>query len=450
MFDYWDEVGPIFYICNDPERAIGLELSIPNYHIVCIDNPATISSMRDSGVNIFSLSEQLSQINPIPRNSYKLLSHKLVQKYIADNTPDGRTAKVIFFKISPKLEKLSTDLGYKVLNTTSKLNTKYENKISQYNELQHLGYFPETIITRLADIEPKYIFKQLGDEIVLQYDRGHTGTGTVFISNQKQLAEIVTETPSKFVRLSSKIEGETWTINAVATRHGVIAGGLSYQITGIPELTNAPGATVGNDFSKAMNLPNISIEKIVEITIEIGEEMYKGGYRGIFGVDLIIDPDGKIYLIEVNARQPASISMHTKLSIAYGEVPLQAFHICEFTHPENENYSCDYYDIKDPELYVKSRQQILLFDASQIFFRNISDDDKIFSTNLKSGIYESNKFKESAYSINQINGDQLLIFTNQSGQIVTTGNDMIRIQALKSLTDEYKHFLTQFDTLEVK
>jgi predicted ATP-grasp superfamily ATP-dependent carboligase len=57
----------------------------------------------------------------------------------------------------------------------------------------------------------------------------------------------------------------------------------------------------GSTFPSA--LPQETLEELREITRRIGKVMGRGGYRGIFGCDYIVDAEGRIFFVEVNARK---------------------------------------------------------------------------------------------------------------------------------------------------
>jgi hypothetical protein len=63
----------------------------------------------------------------------------------------------------------------------------------------------------------------------------------------------------------------------------------------------------------------LSTEQIAfyqKIVSEIGKKLWYSGWKGLFGVDAIVDEvTGKIYLIEINARQPASTTYESELQL---------------------------------------------------------------------------------------------------------------------------------------
>jgi len=88
-------------------------------------------------------------------------------------------------------------------------------------------------------------------------------------------------------------------------------GNISFQITGLKEFTDLPFATIGNDWSYAnRNISKKNIEDIKKITKKIGIAMLGDGWKGLFGLDFIRSGEDW-FVIEVNARQSASVNLET-------------------------------------------------------------------------------------------------------------------------------------------
>ena len=115
--------------------------------------------------------------------------------------------------------------------------------------------------------------------------------------------------------MSKFIDGDTVTNNNIVTKDRVLVGNISYQITGDPELTDNPFATVGNDWGKALELlSSADRQKYNQIATKIGEKLRDAGWKGAYGVDIMRERgSGKMYLIEVNARQSASVVFESNL-----------------------------------------------------------------------------------------------------------------------------------------
>ena len=96
-------------------------------------------------------------------------------------------------------------------------------------------------------------------------------------------------------------------------------GNVSYQITGMPPLTDSPFATVGNDWSLPHTLLNERhLDELRGIAEKIGAKMSDSGWKGLFGIDVIYDEErDQFKLIEINARQPASTTFESQLQAKF-------------------------------------------------------------------------------------------------------------------------------------
>jgi hypothetical protein len=430
----------IFFVCTNPERALGLEKVLSNYHIVCIDNSPIVDQISS---NIFCTSKEEIQLEK--RSSFKLLENPQAQQYILENTPEGEVPNIIVFKIASNIEKTIEKLGWNLLNTTSKLNQAFEHKISQFNLLANANIkFPKTVISKIGETTYSSLQFQLGSEFVLQFNRGHSGEGTIFIDSEAQYNELVDMFPNREVRIAEKIKGSAWTLNACVTKYGIAMGGLSYQVTGIPLLTQHKGGTVGNDWASSKQLSDDVITSFKEQTEKIGLIMADHGYKGLFGIDLILTPDNEIVIIEVNARQTASVSMHNKLMLKDNLIPLSKLHLAEFLYNNGDESSQeDQYqafigkDINAEIIRTQNSKALETNKASQLILR------KQENTNLSetSGIYENGEFIRDGYSIDDLLNINEYLLLNQD-----FGTDAAIIQANQPhefILEKFKNLLSK-------
>lgn len=448
--------SPIIYAANDPERALGLEQHLHNYHILCIDDNEINTYIRNKNIPVFSLEEELHKLNLIYRNTNRLLNHDLTKAYLKDITSSG-SANLMFFKIAPNLEKTAKQLGYNILNTSSELNRKYELKISQYEALRDIGVrIPKTIIITLEDADFDTITAEVGEHFALQFNRGHTGKGTEFIENKTRLDEIKRRFPKRTVRIAKFIKGDAYTINACVTKHGICYGGLSYQLTGIEELTQEKAGTVGNDWSHTESLSDIIKEDMYKMTETVGKAMQKDGFVGMFGLDFVIEEDTRAaFLIEINARQPASIPMFTKMQLMKQQIPLSLLAIAEFLDIE--------YTI-DTVAYNEQATEPLQY--AQVFIRNTLPKKAKVIGGVKPGSYrlsgthtayqwkngkkelqtyviflEEDKatplvFVEEDYAIDTIDEGGFMLLSPKEGKIISPNAEVARVQMKQSAIGE--------------
>ena len=441
----------IFYLSNDPERALGLEKALNNFHVVHIDLSPYLEYFSSFGVNYFCLEKELGNMNQVFRSSLRLVKHDFFQKYFTEHKAQINYFQT--FKVSPAFALAVKQLGGKLLNTTALLNRMFEDKLLQIEHLHKLPInLPKYQVVNLAQADYQQLVNDLGADLVVQFARGHTGSGTIFVKNQDQFEQLKVSFPNRQVRISEFVKGEAYTLNACVAKQGIFMAGLSYQITGITELTPATGGTVGNDWEYPQKLSYELKQEIIKQVTTIGEYMCKQGYLGLFGVDLIIAEQG-VKVIEINARQPASIPMWTKIQLKQEQVPLSLLHLLEFLQIPYQ---------LDPKEYNSQGMEAVPY--SQVFLR--AQADQTVNNQIKMGAYrlqsdnaaidrktqtvvpntifldeERDKpliFTKEAYAIDELS-QEILILPVSKGKIVKQNQELARMQLPEGAIMENNH-----------
>jgi len=290
MIEKYLQKNPIAYVTRDKERATGLQEIEGQYLILT----------------------NASQ----PTATHTLLTEQDIEEIINTNS-----ANIVVFKNTSIIERICREHHWNLLNPSASLAQEIEDKISQVHWLNELAqYLPKYFISDCADIDFD------GTPFILQFNRAHTGSGTYFINTKKQLDELKKQFPDRPAKISQYITGPVLTCNVVVTTTDILFGNISYQITGLEPFTQNPFATIGNDWNVANTILSSSKlaspthdketkkEKILEIGKKIGKKMQSQGWIGLFGIDIIIDEKtDTVYLLEINARQPASTTFESTL-----------------------------------------------------------------------------------------------------------------------------------------
>lgn len=329
-----------FYVTLDPERALGLEDVMPNYTIICPFKSQLTDKLkrlpynydRSQMATVAVLEEHLSEgtVKKIgKRGTYGILQSDFVREYIrrvcGKDHVGYRKPHIVVLKNSQLIEDFCKKQNWQLLAPMAKVAEQFENKISQYRLLRNTAPYPNSFI---STVRGAY---SASPPFVLQFNRGHSGNSTFFIKTKKGLSKLRKLYPNRECKISEFIKGKTYTLNCLALKNGkVLTGSISEQITGLNTATNNPNTTCGNDFHSPKKLPKSAIEKIAKIAQKIGGTLYRNKYRGLFGIDVIIENSTrKVYCIELNTHQPASISFEAKLHRAIGKVPLMAYFILD-------------------------------------------------------------------------------------------------------------------------
>lgn len=435
----------IFYLANDPERALGLEHILDSYNIACIDTINYKELLPRERIGFFSLSEARPGEDSVYRSSLKLIRSKEFLEFYAARKKKNNFIQT--FKISPAFAKAVADLGAESLNTAAYLNRMFENKLSQYSELAKAARFPKTIVTTLAATDYQQLKKELGEKFVIQFNRGHTGSGTVFINGEEEFKNIQLHYPRRQVKISEYLQANSYTLNACITESGVFMGGLSFQITGEPELAHEHGATIGNDWQYLPDINETVKKDLTEQVTSVGKIMRSKGYQGMFGVDLMVK-EGKVYVIEINARQPASIPMYTKIQLQEGQVPLSLLHLAEFLGIKTDIAVDDYngYALqpkKYAQIFLRPQKEVKVNSSVKTGIYRLQSDNSAIDwetiSRKQNTIFldeDEDKpliFQKQAYDIGElVTTPGLLLLVPTQGRIISRGGELARIQLNQS------------------
>lgn len=288
----------IVYIARDLERALGPQTTMAAYFIITNSTPFAkeMSSLYKNIVLIDS---------PQILDTHELLAHPDAEKFLNKLTDP----LLLVFKNTTTIEQICENNGWKLLNPPAKLANQVEEKISQVEWLGDLARFlPEHQITLLKDVHFESI------PFILQFNRAHTGNGTMLIDNANTLRELQEKFPERPVRITAFVSGTMITSNNIVFEDTILVGNPNVQITGLSPFTDKPFATVGNDWALGNSILSESQQKqYSEMVTAIGEKLRTSGWRGLFGTDIMLANNGQLYLIEINARQPAGTTFESQL-----------------------------------------------------------------------------------------------------------------------------------------
>ncbi len=290
----------LFYVCRDLERAMGDCLDLKQYRI--ITNETEFSRHLARQYKNIILIKETNQLD-----TFHLLQHPKTKKLIK------KTDHILVFKNNAVIENFCREQKWKLLNPSTKLAEKVENKISQIAWLEKLEkYLPAHRVDLCENVAWR------GEPFIIQFNHSHTGSGTFLIDSKKDLDELQQKFPKRQVRIVEYIKGPVFTSNNIVWGDTVITSNISYQITGLPPFTDSAFATIGNDWNLSHQLLNSTQVKQYEQMVDaLGKKLRAEGWKGLFGVDVIMEEKtGKLYLLEINARQPASTTFESELQRA--------------------------------------------------------------------------------------------------------------------------------------
>jgi hypothetical protein len=416
---------PIVYVTPDLSRAVGLETIIPHYAVVCYERHAYLPLLRERGVKVFCLEEELDKLPE--RTAAHMLEQQAVQQFISGFAGKAQPA-IMLFKPSRKAEIVARQRRYRLLANPIGLNRRFEEKTLLGAELEQAGIkpIPSKVIV-VDEVTYQDLQQQFGEQFVVQFSMGFAGNSTLFITNDADFDHLCREHKGRTVKVAKWIDGPSWTLNACVTRYGVVYSRIFAQIIGFREYNVFPGGTSGNDYAYDFGFGAEVEARVYECVEQLGSYMQRIGYRGIFGLDMALDlNDEQVYVIETNARLVASIPVYTALQREYHLVPMLALHVLEFL---DESYQIEPQEIN--ELYHET------FAAAQLILRNIHDKPLHNPFALGSGIYSHQLgFKRPGYTIRELRDEQEVLLTTSQAETISTNIEYANVQFRRGILQD--------------
>ena len=330
---------PIIGIGVTAFNRLGPSFFLPNYQIICYKNGSDLDWIVKKGFKVLSIQKDFPTEDLKKFNTLEILKHKQVQSYLKCL---GET-KVFIYRTSEEIDKIINKFDLSIIANSEPIRQIYEDK-KKFREISNeieLELIPgETL--RLESLNKKkweQLMKKYSRQLVFQlteYDKGG-GKGTFFINNEKDFRlfwKAVKSEDRKFnwVNVTKFIKGPSPSITGCVTKHGILCGLVQTQILDIPEvkISDRSGVFCGHDWSFCHYPKNIQ-NQAEKICVRLGEYMMKHNYKGIYGIDLVVDEEAnKVYPVECNPRYTGAFPVYSMMQESYGEIPLDVFQLLEF------------------------------------------------------------------------------------------------------------------------
>lgn len=380
-YDKWGWIGQRSHDAVGIDKILGLDF------IVSCDYGKETRDFFNK--NLISLekkdSRRLSWSNEDLNNNFKGDLENAFMELIYDT---GECLNAICYRSIGKLEKLSNTLPQKLklFAVPEGLKKIYDNKIYIRKKVKKLDISPIPGNIIKLDIS---LFNKLKDTLglpfIVQFPFGSSGKNTYKIDNRKKYNKICKYNIKQEVNALKYIEGYCLNINAIIIHHKkdikVYCTYPSVQLTGLRECSHYPTIFCGNDYKATKNIPESVIRKVKEIVEKVGRWMGQSGYKGIFGMDLIVNREGKVFPIEINPRFQNSTGLFTVLEIIEEkEIPLLLLHIIEFLKEQDKYLRKFNYRISEDFFMIP-------VTGAQIILHN-GPTENIIKKQILPGVYE--------------------------------------------------------------
>jgi hypothetical protein len=338
-----ERYGPWVWMGQRASDAYGINRVLPLDMMVTCDFGREVSLFFDP-VNVFSLEKGLG-VRKDWSNEYlsEALRGPMGRKIFSRWDRAGRRVSVLCYRSVRKLEDPGKALsaGPRLFAVTAALKNRFDNKTFLYRELETLGLnrVPGRV-ERPGKSDYGQLKRELGLPFVVQFPYGSSGLHTFIIRSRPDYDNICREYPATEAVIREYVDGFSLNVNAVIAdlngRTETICCYPSVQITGLKECSNFESAFCGNDFSAVRGLDAGTIREVERNVKVTGAWMGRAGYRGIFGMDLVVRR-GRVYPMEINPRFQNSTSLFNAIQALEKERRSSLFllHIAQFLQRED-------------------------------------------------------------------------------------------------------------------
>ena len=323
----------------NPYPRIIPSLFLKNFAIYSVRDTTDLDTLRNY-VKIFCLEEKFPKIAKKVQSTSYLLGSYAFQAFLKSrqNLP-----KLLFYQTTRPIIKKLEELHLEWIGNRPEsfddvlLKSNFRNLVESLN-LPHLP------IWRLPKEE--FLKKSFNDAygrwqkpvVIQRGDFDVSGEqGTFFINNENDwnIAYQILSADQRFkeIQISPFVQGPSVSMLGCTTHLGVLTSTLQLQFIDVPEALHGQlptGVFLGHDWG--FHPWSKEVEKTAQtITESIGKHLEKRGFKGIFGIDLIIDQQtGEIFPLECNPRFTGALPVYSLMTIHAGEVPpIEFFHLME-------------------------------------------------------------------------------------------------------------------------
>ncbi|MFH1847172.1 MAG: ATP-grasp domain-containing protein [Candidatus Omnitrophota bacterium] len=325
----------------------------------------------------------------------------------------GEQVNLLCYRSSGKLEKIAGEKNLKIFAVPENVKEYFDNKVRLYRKLKELS-LPRIKgrISRLGKVSYDDLAKELSLPFVVQFPFGSSGLFTFIVQKKEEYENIQNKYPKNIAVLRRYINGFSLNVNAVivSAEHEpkVFCSFPSLQIVGVPECGNFPSAFCGNDYTSAQMVEKNIIKQVERQIGTIGGWMAKAGYRGIFGMDFLVEDD-IVYPVEINPRFQNSTALFTAIQNKTGmsQYALILLHIAEFLQKED----------KIAKNYIKcfpERELMRALKGCQLILHNKMRKN-VVTGNLVPGVYAAENgsltFKEKSVFFGSCQNENDMLIT---------------------------------------
>lgn len=251
--------------------------------------------------------------------------------------------------------------GYAMLGGIDEIAARYENKVNIRKFFEGRLPFPKYRILQLGMLAEHDTYARLChelgvDDFVVQTGSGGGGRGTFFVSDVQEMAQVVallseSLSPSDSIVVSARIaHPQERSLQACIAQGRIHIGVPQAQLIRHKDLVSeGKGVQFCGGRIEAGLVSATQYQKAKEIVRAIGTMMMREGYKGVFGVDFLVDETGELYVLEVNARLTGITPLLSSLQV---DAPFMLLHILELADSQYEIADLDQLTIRESGSFI--------------------------------------------------------------------------------------------------
>jgi len=316
----------IGWLCRAGYYCLGLSQVCPIGAVLCVDDSPVDDLIRQrEGIPFFSIARFTGRRN----EGNDSAADEIVPRYRVQIEEELRRANgkrhVLASSIaSQTLEAFAAEGGYELIANPSDLIVWLNDKQEFLRAIGELG-LPRLAgrWTRLTEGRYGEIASEMGSSFVAQRARGVSGSGTAFIGCEEDYRRAGSRFGDAPVWIARDLGRLSLNINALACASGTVVSYPSVQLEGLSIVNASRGMYCGNDYLATADLPRQTVNGVIEQTRHIGKWLGSLGYRGLFGLDFVLDQaSGLAYAVDLNPRWQGSTVPLTLAECKAGRLPL--------------------------------------------------------------------------------------------------------------------------------
>ncbi|MCW5978522.1 MAG: hypothetical protein KIT09_10615 [Bryobacteraceae bacterium] len=414
--------------------CLGLDEFAPISVVPTLDDGDDLDAMeRETGISFCSLERKRGHREELDDSGTGLLPHAVEEEVTAAiaRNPGGPWAAVSPYP-SRSLESFAAAAGMPCHCLDWDAFWWFSSKRNLVSGLAELGLprLPGRWLnlrgTRYSELRSEF-----GGRLVAQLDLGAAGSGTAIIESEPQHAAAVERFGESQVWVTPYAGALSFNLNAIAMPAGTVAGYPSVQVVGQQALHSVRGGHGGNDFTATASVGQTIVDAIREQTVRIGAWMASRGYRGLFGLDFVVDEStGAPCAVDLNPRWQGSTALEAQAARRQNRIPLAAVEVAFQLGLLNE-----------AEVLRMSDSFFEPLQGAQVFPRSPASRRTRAGRALSTGIYSSDmRYLRPGLRLHELCSPGELLITGgvpRLGRPMHAGSKLLRLSGLGPAIDPH-------------